>query len=277
MIQTSLEVQEGELTAMLTIYLTGKMAMVTGSSRGLGRQYALHLARAGADVTIHDVNESSAAEFGEAASGPAVAEEIRALGRRSSYFSADLTDPLQAENLVLQLLEVFNHIDILVNNAGGDIGTHTPRPDPNDALDIAPEDILSVIDRNLLTTMYTCKFGGIHMRERRSGKIINIGSIAGHIPVQNGIIYAAAKTAITHYTRCLAEQLRSYGVNMNCIAPAPTYTGRFLATRTVASQQGLSRLQQVAQPEDMAQIMLFLAGPQSDYLTGETIVCWIGE
>ena len=113
------------------------------------------------------------------------------------------------------------------------------------------------------------------MRTRRAGKIINVGSIAGHIATQTGIIYAAAKTAITHYTRRLAEELRPYGVNVNCIAPSPTYTGRFLATRTVANQQGLSRLQQVAQPEDMARIVLFLAGPQSDALTGETIVCWI--
>jgi 3-oxoacyl-[acyl-carrier protein] reductase len=262
---------------MLTIDLTGKIALVTGSSRGLGRHYALHLARAGADVIIHDVNESAAAEFGEAPSGPAVAEEIRSLGRRSAYFSADLTEPVQAEKLVRQALEVFDHIDILVNNAGGDIGARTPRPDPNDALDIDPGDIRSVIDRNLLTTMYTSKYVGLHMRERRSGKIINVGSIAGHIPTPNGIIYAAAKTAITHYTRCLAEQLRPFDVNVNCIAPAPTFTGRFLATRAVDTQQGLSRLQQVAQPEDMAQIMLFLAGPQSDVLTGETIVCWIGQ
>ena len=221
---------------MLTIDLTGKIALITGSSRGLGRHYALYLARAGADVIIHDVNESAAAEFGEAPSGPAVAEEIRALGRRSAFFSADLTDPVQAEKLVSQALAVFGHIDILVNNAGGDIGARTPRPDPNDALDIDPDDIRSVIDRNLLTTMYTCKYGGIHMRERRSGKIINVGSIAGHMPVPDGIIYAAAKIAITHYTRCLAEQLRPYDVNVNCIAPAPTYTGRFLATRNVSSQ-----------------------------------------
>ena len=209
---------------MLTIDLTGKIALVTGSSRGLGRHYALHLARAGADVIIHDVNESAAAEFGEAASGPAVAEEIRALGRRSSYFSADLTDPVQAEKLLRHTLDAFDHIDILVNNAGGDIGARTPRPDPNDALDIDPADIRAVVDRNLLTTMYTCKYGGMHMRERRSGKIINVGSIAGHIPTQTGIIYAAAKTAITHYTHCLAEELRPFGVNVNCIAPSPTYT-----------------------------------------------------
>jgi 3-oxoacyl-[acyl-carrier protein] reductase len=254
--------------------LTGKIALVTGSSRGLGRHYALHLAQAGAEVIIHDVNESAAAEFGEALSGPAVADEIRALGHHSAFFSADLTDPVQVETLVQQALEMFGRLDILINNAGGDIGAHTPRPDPNDALDIDPDDIRAVVERNVLTTMYACKYVGIHMRERRSGKIINVGSIAGHIPVQTGMIYAASKTAIAHYTRCLAEQLRPYDVNVNCIAPAPTYTGRFLATRPTVSQERLSRLQQIAQPEDMAQIVLFLAGRQSDYLTGETIVCW---
>ena len=262
---------------MTTLDLTGKIALVTGSSRGLGRHYALHLAQAGAEVIIHDVNESAAAEFGEALSGPAVADEIRALGRRSAFFSADLTDPVQVETLVQQALETFGRLDLLINNAGGDIGARTPKPDPNDALDIHPDDIRSVVERNLLTTMYACKYVGIHMRERRSGKIINVGSIAGHIPVQTGIIYAAAKTAIAHYTRCLAEQLRPYDINVNCIAPAPTYTGRFLSTRTITSQERLSRLQQIAQPEDMAQIVLFLAGSQSDYLTGETIVCWIGQ
>ncbi|TMC95021.1 MAG: SDR family oxidoreductase [Chloroflexi bacterium] len=261
---------------MRTVDLTGKRALVTGSSRGLGRSYAMRLAHAGADVIIHDVDERAAAEFGEAPSGPAVAEEIRALDRRSTFFAADLTDPAQAERLVQQALATLGRLDILVNNAGGDIGCRTPRPDPNDALDIDPDDIRCVLERNLLTTMYTCKYAGLHMRDQRSGKIINVGSVAGHLPVHSGIIYAAAKSAVAHYTRCLAEQLRPYDVNVNCIAPAPTSTGRFLATRALADQQGLSRLQQVAQPEDMAQIVLFLAGPQADFLTGETIVCWAG-
>ncbi len=249
-------------------------ALVTGSSRGLGRSYALHLAQAGADVIIHDVDERAAAEFGEAPSGPAVAEEIRALGRRSTFIAADLTDAAQAERLVQQALATLGRLDILVNNAGGDIGCRTPRPDPNDALDIDPDDIRCVLERNLLTTMYTCKYAGLHMREQRSGKIINVGSVAGHLPVHSGMIYAAAKSGVAYYT--LAEQLRPYDVNVNCIAPAPTSTGRFLATRVVPDQQGLSRLQQVARPEDMAQIVLFLAGPQADFLTGETLVCWGG-
>src|SRR5437763_2357271 len=218
---------------MQTGDLTGKNALVTGSSRGLGRAYALHLALAGADVIIHDVDERAAAEFGEAPSGPAVAEEIRALGRRSTFVAADLTDPAQVERLVQQALTTLGHLDILVNNAGGDIGCRTPRPDPNDALDIDPDDILCVLERNLLTTMFTCKYAGLHMREQRSGKIINVGSVAGHVPVHTGIIYAAAKSAIAHYTRCLAEQLRPYAVNVIGVAPAPTYTRRFLATRGV--------------------------------------------
>ena len=256
------------------INLNGKVALVTGSSRGLGRHYALLLAQAGADVIIHDINEQAAAEFSEAASGPAVAEEIRALGRRSIFIAADLTNAEQAEALTRRSVEALGQIDILVNNAGGDIGAHTPRPEPNDALDIHPDDIRSVIERNLLTTAYSCRYVGKHMRDRRTGKIINVGSAAGHVPVTSGIIYAAAKMGISHYTRCLAEELRPYNVNVNCIAPASTYTGRFTATRTVPDETGLARLERTAQPQDMARIVLFLSSALSDYLTGETIVCW---
>src|ERR1041385_4600649 len=116
---------------METIDLTGKVALVTGSSRGLGRHYALELARAGADVLIHDVRAESAAEFGEARSGPAVAEEITAMGRRPTFFAADLSHADQVSALVQHALDAFGQIDILVNNAGGDIGARTPRPEPN--------------------------------------------------------------------------------------------------------------------------------------------------
>jgi 3-oxoacyl-[acyl-carrier protein] reductase len=254
--------------------LHGKVALVTGSSRGLGRHYALALAHCGADVAIHDIDVAAAAQFGEAESGQAVAGEVVALGRRSVFRTADLTDAAQTEQLMIEVIEALGRIDILVNNAGGDIGALTPRPEPNDALDIDPADIRSVVERNVLTTMFACKYAGQHMRTRRTGKIVNVGSVAGHVPARNGIVYAAAKAANAHYTRCLAEQLRPFDVNVNCIAPAPTYTGRFLATREVADKTDRSRLQQVAQPTDMASIVLFLAGPGSNRLTGETIVCW---
>ncbi|MCR8631501.1 SDR family NAD(P)-dependent oxidoreductase [Paenibacillus radicis (ex Xue et al. 2023)] len=254
--------------------LKGKNALVTGSSRGLGRQYAMDLARAGANVIIHDETAMKSAEFNEAASGFQVAEEAAALGVKSMFIAADLADPEQVEQLIKQSIERLGSIDILINNAGGDIGSKTPRPEPNDSLDISVEDIRSVVERNMLSTMYTCKFVGQHMRERRFGKIVNVGSIAGHIPVTSGVIYAAAKLGISHYTRSLAQQMRPYDVNVNCISPAPTYTARFSATRTVNNEEGLSRLQRIAHPEDMSKIVMFLCGPQADYLTGETIVCW---
>jgi 3-oxoacyl-[acyl-carrier protein] reductase len=259
---------------MTTEDLAGKVALVTGSSRGLGRHYAIRLAERGADVAIHDVDAAAASRFGEAESGEKVAEQIRALGRRSDFFTADLTDPGQTEKLMLDVVASLGTIDILVNNAGGDIGATTPRPEPNDALDIGPDDIRSVVERNVLTTMYACKYAGIHMRSRGTGKIINVGSVAGHVPARNGIIYAAAKAANSHYTRCLAEELRPFDVNVNCLAPTATYTGRFRATRDVPEQTGKSRLQSIAEPDDMADIVLFLAGSASDHLTGETIVCW---
>lgn len=259
---------------MYELDLLGKNALVTGSSRGLGRQYAMDLARAGANVIIHDETATKSAEFNEAPSGYAVAQEAAALGVKSGFIAADLTDPAQVEQLIAESIQRLGSIDILINNAGGDIGLHTPRPEPNDCLDISVEDIRSVVDRNLLTTMYTCKFAGLHMRERRTGKIVNVGSIAGHVPVTSGVVYAAAKLGISHYTRSLAQQMRPYDVNVNCIAPAPTYTARFSATRTVASEEGLSRLQKIAHPEDMSKIVMFLCGPQADYLSGETIVCW---
>lgn len=259
---------------MTTEDLTGKVALVTGSSRGLGRHYALTLARHGADVAIHDVDQAAAARFGEAESGQQVAEEIRALGRRSDFFTADLTDAEQTEKLMADVVNSLGTIDILVNNAGGDMGATSPRPDPNDALDIDAADIRAVVERNVLTTMYACKYAGSHMRERRTGKIVNVGSVAGHVPARNGIIYAAAKAANSHYTRCLAEELRPFDVNVNCIAPGATFTGRFRATRDVPEETGKSRLQRIAEPQDMASVVLFLTGPLSDHLTGETIVCW---
>ncbi|MDB4867757.1 MAG: 3-oxoacyl-[acyl-carrier protein] reductase [Cohnella sp.] len=260
---------------MAAVDLRGKNALVTGSSRGLGKQYALDLARSGANVIIHDVNNEAAAQFNEAPSGTHVAKQIaETFGVNSVFIPADLSDAIQVKAMIDQSVEALGSIDILVNNAGGDIGYQTARPDPNDALDISVEDIRSVVERNLLSTMYACKFAGLHMRERRSGKIVNVGSVAGHLPVTQGIIYAAVKMGISQYTRSLAEQLRPFDVNVNCISPAPTYTARFLATRTVESEEGRSRLQRIAQPEDMSNIVLFLCGPQSDALSGETIVCW---
>lgn len=254
--------------------LKGKVALVTGSGRGLGRAYAMALAEKGADVIVHDKDDKAAARFGEVSSAEQVVEEIRQKGVRSGFYPCDITNPDAIHSFIERIVGDFGHLDIVVNNAGGDIGAVTPRPDPNDCLDIKIEDIQSVVSRNLLSTMYMCKYVGLHMRERKSGKIINIASIGGHMAATEGVIYAASKRGIEQYTRCLAEQMRPYGVNVNCLAPGYAKSARIFATRKIEENENLSRLQRFAEPEDMANIILFLAGNASDRLTGETIVCW---
>lgn len=254
--------------------LAGKVALVTGSSRGIGKAYATVLAQAGADVIIHDKTVTASARFGECDSAELVVEEMKSYGVRSKFYAADISKPEEDEKLIADVIRDFGHIDILVNNAGGDIGAKTPRPNPNDCIDIAIEDIQSVLSINLMSTMYMCKYAAAHMRERKSGKIINIGSIGGHMSVPEGVIYGSAKCAIEHYTRCLAEELRPYDVNVNCIAPGKVLTARIAATRTIADETNLSRLQRFVKPEELAKMILFLAGGDSDFLTGETIVCW---
>ena len=254
--------------------LYGKVAVVTGSGRGLGKAYAMELARAGAHVAITDRTLESSARFGEAASGEVVADEIRALGSKSGFYTADLCVPAQIKGLVNEVLSDFGHIDIWVNNAGGDIGAQTPRPDPNDCIDIKEEDIESVVSRNLMSTIYACKYVGAHMRERMQGKIINVGSIGAHLAMDTGVVYAACKLAVEQYTRCMAEQMRQYNVNVNCLAPGYAKSARVFGTRDIPNQTGLTRLQSFAEPEDMAKMVLFLASPDSDRLTGETVVYW---
>ncbi len=259
---------------MNTKELTGKVAVVTGSGRGLGRGYAMRLAEAGADVIIHDKDSKAAARFGEVSSAEQVVEEIRLKGVRSDFYPCDITDPDAVRRFIDSIIQDYGHVDILVNNAGGDIGAATPRPAPNDCLDIKIEDIQSVVSRNLLSTMYMCKYAGLHMRERRAGKIINIASIGGHMAAAEGVVYGAAKRGIEQYTRCLAEQMRPYDVNVNCLAPGYAKSARIYATRKIDENESLSRLQRFAEPEDMAGIIYFLASGASDRLTGETIVCW---
>jgi 3-oxoacyl-[acyl-carrier protein] reductase len=110
------------------------------------------------------------------------------------------------------------------------------------------------------------------MMARRSGRIVNVSSMAGMLPVTEGAIYATAKAGIALYTKSLALQMRPHDVNVNAIAPGPTWTARFAATRSVGSEAGRSRLQRIATPEDMAKVVEFLVGPLSDRVSGQVIM-----
>ena len=207
--------------------LQGKVAWVTGSSRGIGRVVAAHLAGLGAKVVVHGTTATSARALGEADSLQAVADEIaRDTGAEVFAAPADLTSEQAVRDVVAKIRDRFGRIDILVNNAGGDIGTkgvtgeRAGKPVVNDGVEVSLEDVRIVLDRNLMSCILVCHEVVPEMIERNAGWIVSIGSIAGLSGHPSEVIYGTAKAAMHEYTRCLAAQLRPHGVYANVIAPA---------------------------------------------------------
>jgi 3-oxoacyl-[acyl-carrier protein] reductase len=260
--------------------LTGKIAWVTGSSRGLGRVIATHLGRLGASLVVHGSSPTSTRAFGEGDSLKSVVDEIaEASGAEVQMVYGDLTDPQAIARIVDEIDARYGRIDILVNNAGGDIGAggtmsaNGGKPDPNDAVFVPIEDVRAVIDRNLLSCVLTCKAVVPGMMERKRGWVVTFGSTGGLAGRADGVIYAAAKAAVHEYTRCLAAQLRPYNIPVNCIAPGGTVTPRFLATRQAdpARLEATDTLERYAHPEETARAVAFLVSDPGPFISGQVI------
>ena len=261
-------------------HLTGKTAWVTGSSRGIGKEIAAHLARCGANVIVHGSTLGSPQAFKEGESLPAIAKNIaRETGVETLHVCGDLTDPAVVKDLVSQIRSRFGHIDILVNNAGGDIGAKgvlapkAGKPEENNAISISLEDLKIILDRNLFTCIYACREVVPEMIERKSGWVINIGSIAGLTGLSEGAIYSTSKAAVHEYTRCLAVMLRPHGVYANAIAPGDTLTERFKASRPLEDSRlkNLGSLERYGLPIEVAKTVEFLVSEASSYITGQVI------
>jgi len=261
-------------------HLSGKVAWVTGSSRGIGRVIATHLADTGAAVALHGTTATSTQAFGEGDSLKEVASDIAAQsGAHILPVHGDLTDEEVVFDLVQSIRDELGPIDILVNCAGGDIGaagTGAPmagKPPQNDAVSIAIEDIRTVLDRNLMTCILCSRAIAPEMMRRRAGHIVSIGSIAGLFGTENSAIYATAKAAVHEYTRCLAEMLRPYNVTANVIAPGDIQTPRFLASRVVDEemQQEGGTLVRYGQSIEIARAVEFLVSENNTYITGQVL------
>lgn len=265
--------------------LAGKVALVTGAGRGLGRAFAERLASLGADVAVHGMRENGPAEYGEGTTLTAVAEAVAAEhGVRTVRVLGDLTRGEDIERIVETTSRALGPIDILVHNAGGDIAAAGGKPDPNDAVGIREEDVRAVLDRNLLSTILTCQAVARGMMERRAGRIVTIGSVAAFKGRTQGSIYAVAKAGVTHYTRCLADQLRPYDITVNCIAPGDTRTGRFMGTRNVDQNRMVEAgtLDRIATVDEVARVVEVFAGPLGAFVSGQVLrvdgggQCWPG-
>jgi 3-oxoacyl-[acyl-carrier protein] reductase len=260
--------------------LTGKTAWVTGSSRGIGRVIADHLASLGAKVAIHGTSPTSTKAFNEAESLEAVAQSIsKAHEIKVLPIWGDLTDASVVKQIADKIRKELGRIDILVNCAGGDIGSrgtmsdNAGKPRVNDAVFIALEDIQSVLNRNLITCILCCREVAPEMIVRKSGWIVNIGSISGLSGHSNETIYATAKAAVHEYTRCLADQLRVSNVHVNAVAPGPIITPRFEASRVIDISKKITdgTLDRYGWPIEIARTIEFLVTPDSSLISGQVI------
>lgn len=265
--------------------LAGKVALITGGARGLGRGYALRLAGLGADIAILDRNLRAAEvyEFERALlTAPTVMAECEALGVRAIGIEADLTDREATEAAVAEVVDRLDRIDIAVCNAGGGTVTfadeRAPGTGANDTADIvttgtpadtAEEMLTRVMDINVKTCMNTCMAVAPYMKAQRSGKIVTVSSTAGVNAAGRYHPYGTAKAAIIHYTRALAQELGPHGINVNAIAPGIIRTGRLGDRGHMADRIALRREGTI---EDCARVVEFLATDLSDYVTGRTII-----
>jgi 3-oxoacyl-[acyl-carrier protein] reductase len=236
--------------------LQGKVAVVTGSARGIGKAIASALARHGADVVISDVDEAGAR---------ATAAEIEALGRRSLAVRCDVSKRDQVEALIEGAIATLGRLDILVNNAGITRDTLLVR--------MSEEQWDLVLDINLKGTFFGCQAAARPMMKARAGKIVNVASITGIIGNAGQANYSASKAGVIALTRTVAKELASRNIQVNAIAPGFIETEM---TRDLPEKAREAFLQNIplgraGTPEDVAELVCFLASPASSYITGQCI------
>lgn len=235
--------------------LQGKVAIITGSGRGIGKGIALAFAEAGADIVCAG-RTLSAVE--------ATAAEARGFGHKALAMDCDVTDNRQVESMVARTIQEFGHIDILVNNAGG--STFCP------AMKTSERRWEAVVRLNLTTAFFCTKAVARHMLEQKSGSIINISSGDSQLPAPGMVAYAAAKAGINSMTKTMAWELAPH-VRVNCILPGAIETegsGPILAPVTGKLLAGTPR-RRMGTPRDIAMAAIFLASPAADFITGKKL------
>ena len=237
--------------------LDGKIALVTGGSRGIGRAVAIELAKEGAAVAINYAGNKAAAEE--------VQSIITQMGGKAMIIQADVSDEKSAMQMVEEVIAQLGGIDILVNNAGI----------TRDGLFIRmkEEDWNAVINTNL-TGIFNCtKVAAKYMMKKRSGRIINMSSVSGIMGNAGQTNYAAAKAGVIGFTKSLAREMASRGITVNAVAPGFIATDMMAAMPVKAQEHVLTSipLGKMGKPEDIANAVLFLASDKASYITGQVI------
>jgi len=242
--------------------LNGKSAIITGASNGIGRASALLFAREGARLVLADINEDNLR---------LVQEEIKSMGGEVIIRKTDVSSEDEIKALINLALETFTNIDILVNNAGISGGLDNLENQRS-------EEWHQVFDINVMGPVYATKHIIGHMKERRSGSIINIASVAGILSGAGGNAYSASKAALINFTRTSACEVGGSNVRINAICPGLIETGMTLPffeyARSAGKENQLGKyceLKRAAVPEEVAWAILFLATDEASYITGQVL------
>lgn len=249
--------------------LSGKVAIVTGSSRGIGKDIALTLAEAGADIAAVARSKEDIEQ---------TAEGVRQLGRKGIAMPTDITQPDQVQNMVEKVLAEFGKIDILVNNAGTEIDKPVA-PMPHLKLpQMTLEEWNRVMDTNVTAPFLLCQAVGPHMIERKQGKVINITSgVAGRVGILYNTSYVASKGALSLFTRKLAWEWARYNINVNAIGPGGVETEMAAPLFEPESKPFLEKLlsqipmRTFVKPRDISLLAVYLASDAARFVTGQNI------
>ena len=236
----------------------GKTALITGASRGIGKETAIKLANEGADVAVHYVQSADKAEE--------VCAQIRAIGSRCVTAAAEVTDRDALNAMVEKVIDELGSIDLLVNNAGI-IGNQSFN-------ELSPEQWDRIIAVNLTGAFNVIWAVKDHMIERKFGRIVNVASIAALAVRPHQMAYGASKAGVISLTKSCCEPFAEHNIRINCVAPGATRTDMLgeISTEMLEHMRTTTPLGRVGEPEEIADIIAFLLSEESSFMTGSTVI-----